>query len=326
MRIQLRGRATAPELARDLEVSIRTIHRDIESLCQAGVPVIIDRGRFGGFSLAKGYRTQLTGLTGPEAQALPFLGLEAAAALGLAESADAAWLKVLAALPTTTGEGARRIRDRFHIDPVDWYQRIPTPPHLRAVAMATWSNTRIRIDYESWNSRGERTIDPLGLVLKAGHWYLVAARPDGGRISIYKIENVRNVRSLGEISRPPRNFSLAQAWRSEVSRFESSLKCIQATLRVAPRALSRIERLGGENAEAIRKANPRPDGWRVAGVWIETIQHAASLLLGFGTDIEVIAPGELRREILDRARGVYELYRKPSRRRRRVGISTPTST
>ena len=111
-----------------------------------------------------------------------------------------------------------------------------------------------------------------------------------------------------------------------MSRFESSLKRLQATLRVAPSALSRIDRLGGENAEAIRKANPRPDGWRVASVWIETIPHAASLLLGFGTDIEVIGPEELRREIIDRAGKVHELYCKPARRRRRVGISALTST
>lgn len=318
MKIQLRGKATAPELARDLEVSIRTIHRDIESLCLAGVPVIIDRGRHGGFSLARGYRTQLTGLSGREAQALPFLGLEAAAALGLAESAEAAWLKVLAALPPRTGEGARSIRDRFHIDPVDWYQRIPIPTHLRPIATATWSNTRIRIDYESWNSRGDRIIDPLGLVLKAGQWYLMASRPRGGRVAIYKLENVRGVESMGEHFRPPRDFRLSQAWRSEVSRFESSLKRLKATLRVGPSALSRIDRLGGENAAAIRGAIPGVDGWRLADVWIESIPHAASLLLGFGTDIEVITPGELRREIPDRARRVRDLYCKRSAGRRDV--------
>ena len=315
MRIQLRGQATARELSRDLEISIRTIHRDIESLCRAGVPVVIDRGRYGGFSLTKGYRTQLTGMSGPEAQALPFLGLESAAALGLAESAEAAWLKVLAALPPKTGERARSIRDRFHLDPIDWYQRIPTPTHLRPIAAATWSSTRIRIDYESWKSRKVRTVDPLGLVLKGGRWYLLASRPQSIRVSIYKLENVHSVELLGEQFRAPRDFRLSQIWRSEVLRFEASLKRSQATVRVGPAALSRVDRLGGENAESVRNAIPESDGWRQAEIWIEDIFHSASLLLGFGTDIEVIAPTELRLEICRRADRVRDLYSMRSTRR-----------
>jgi predicted DNA-binding transcriptional regulator YafY len=321
MRIQLRGRATARELSRDLEVSIRTIHRDMESLCQAGVPVVIDRGRYGGFSLTKGYRTQLTGMSGPEAQALPFLGLDAAAALGLAESAEAAWLKVLAALPPKTGEGARSIRDRFHLDPVDWYQRIPTPTHLRPIAAATWSSTRIRIDYESWKSRKNQTVDPLGLVLKAGRWYLLASRPQGARVAIYRLESVRSVQVLSEHFRPPRDFRLSQTWRSEVLRFEASLKRSRAAIRIGPAALSRVDRLGGENAEAVRNAIPDSDGWRLAEIWIEDIQHAASLLLGFGTDIEVVGPSDLRREILGRADRVRDLYSLRSTRRPRAKTS-----
>jgi predicted DNA-binding transcriptional regulator YafY len=314
MRIQLRGHATARELSRDLEVSIRTVHRDIESLCQAGVPVVIDRGRYGGFSLTKGYRTQLTGMSGPEAQALPFLGLDAAAALGLAEAAEAAWLKVLAALPPKTGEGARNIRDRFHLDPVDWYQRIPTPTHLRPIAAATWSSTRIRIDYEGWKSRKVRTVDPLGLILKAGRWYLLASRPQSTRESIYKLENVQSVEVLGERFRAPLDFRLSQAWRSEVLRFEASLKRSRATVRVGPAALSRVDRLGGENAESVRNAIPDSDGWRQTDIWIEDIPHAANLMLGFGTDIEVLGPGELRLEIFRRADRVRSLYRLRSKR------------
>lgn len=326
IRIQLRGRATAPELARDLEVSIRTIHRDMESLCQAGVPVIIDRGRYGGFSLEKGYRTQLTGLSGPEAQALPFIGLDAAVALGLEESADTAWLKVLAALPPKAGEGARNIRDRFHLDPVDWYQRIPTPSHLRSIAAATWSSMRIRIDYESWKSRRKRMVDPLGLVLKAGRWYLLASSPESTRVAIYKLESVRSVEVLGEHFRPPRDFTLSQTWRAEVVRFEASLRRARATIRIGPSALSRVDRLGGENAAAVRTATPGPDGWRSAEIWIEDVSHAASLLLGFGPDIEVIGPDALRSEISRRADLVRNLYRRRSTRQRHAKKSEPRVT
>jgi predicted DNA-binding transcriptional regulator YafY len=326
MRIQLRGHATAGELSRDLEVSVRTIHRDIESLCQAGVPMVIDRGRYGGFSLIKGYRTQLTGMSAPEAHALPFVGLDAAAALGLEESAEAAWLKVLAALPPKTGEGTRSIRDRFHLDPVDWYQRVPAPTHLRPIAAATWSSNRVRIDYESWRSRKERTVDPLGLVLKAGRWYLLASSPQSTRVAIYRLEDVRGVEILGEQFRPPKDYHLSQTWRAEVLRFEASLKRSKATLRVAPSALSRVDRLGGENAETIRNTVPGLDGWRLTEIWIEDISHAASLLLGFGTDIEVVEPDALRREISTRAVRVRDLYRKQSTRRHRARNSKQSVT
>ena len=308
MRIQPQGRATAPELASALEVSVRTIHRDIEALCTAGVPIVTDRGRYGGYSLVKGYRTRLTGISSLEAGALPFVGLEVAAALGLQESSEAAWLKLLAALPPEGGEDARRRRERFHLDPVDWYQRIPTPVTLRVIASATWSSNRIRIEYESWRAKTTRTIEPLGLVVKAGRWYLVACKAGGTKARIFSLENIHHVEVLDGQFRAPSGFNLSRSWRSEVERFESSLKRSVATIRVAEGAMSRIDRLGGENAEAIRKSVPDTSGWRRAEIFIEGIPHASSLIMGFATDIEVIAPAELRQEIGHRATGLRALY------------------
>jgi predicted DNA-binding transcriptional regulator YafY len=316
MRLQLRGRATARELARDLEVSVRTVHRDIEALGQAGIPVVADRGRQGGFSLMKGYRTQLTGLSEKEVQSLPFLGLEAAAALGLDRSAEAAWLKVLAALPSQSSGRVRGIRERFHVDPVGWYERIATPTHLRAIAAATWAGQVLRLDYESWKSRTWRTVHPLGLVLKAGRWYLLSTRPGGGRLSILQVASVHAVEVLPDRFRVPTGFDLAHSWRAEVARFEASLKQLRASVRIAPAALSRVDRLGGENADAIRVAAVGSDGWREAEIWIEGIAHAASVLLGFGTDVEVLAPQALRDEVASRAAGVHALYRERRSRRR----------
>lgn len=308
MRLQLRGRATAADLARDLGVSVRTVHRDVEALCNAGVPVVAERGREGGFSLVKGYRTQLTGLSDVEAQALPFIGVEAAAALGLKESADTAWLKVLAALPPQSGHRARGIRERFHVDPVDWYERVPTPTHLREIAAATWAGQALRIDYESWRARSWRTVRPLGLVLKAGRWYLLSTSESGGRFAILNVSNVHGAEVLPDRVRVPRGFDLARTWRSEVQRFEASLKRLQATVRFSPTALSRAYRLGGDNAAAIHDAPPDLGGWRTAEISIEGIAHAASVLLGFGTDVEVMAPPALREEIGARAARVQALY------------------
>jgi predicted DNA-binding transcriptional regulator YafY len=166
---------TAKALAEQLEVSERTIYRDVEALCRAGVPMITEPGRAGGLALIDGYRTELTGLSGGEAEALPFVGLDAAAAaLGVEASAEAARLKVLAALTPASRSRANRVRECFYLDPADWYRRAATPPHLRIVASAAWANLSIEIDYESWTKRTHRVIEPLGLVLKAGHWYVVA--------------------------------------------------------------------------------------------------------------------------------------------------------
>src|SRR5215472_4917058 len=150
MTLQVRGQVTAEALAKQLEVSTRTIYRDIDALSHAGVPIVTDRGRGGGVSLIAGYRTELTGLSASESEALPFAGLDAAAAaLGLEASAEAARLKVFAALPPAGRTRAHRARECFYLDPADWYRRTVTPPHLRAVAAATWGSHSIELDYES---------------------------------------------------------------------------------------------------------------------------------------------------------------------------------
>ncbi|HEY4446023.1 MAG TPA: WYL domain-containing protein [Steroidobacteraceae bacterium] len=307
MTLQLRGRVTADALAAQLEVSQRTIYRDVEALSRCGVPIVTERGRSGGLALIDGYRTELTGLSGQEAEALPFAGLgDAAAALGLAASAEAARLKVFAALPQSGRERAHRASECFYLDPVDWYRHATTPQFLRLVAAAAWASQSIEIDYESWRARKKRIIDPLGLVLKAGRWYLVARSKRN--TSIFRLESIHAVRSLPKHFVRPKRFNLANLWRGEVSRFETSLRRMKATIRIAPAAISRIDRLGADAAESIHHASPDERGWREASIWMESINHAASLLLGFSTDIEVVAPEELRVELTQRAARVCALY------------------
>ncbi|MGH9530600.1 MAG: helix-turn-helix transcriptional regulator, partial [Terriglobales bacterium] len=308
MSLQLRNRTTAGDLAKQLDVSERTIYRDIEALEGAGVPIVTDRGRSGGLRLIGGYETRLTGLSGQEAEALPFAAIGfAASALGLQAAAEAARLKVLAALPALGRERAVRASERFHLDPAEWYQRPAIPACLKPLAAAVWADQAVAIDYESWRGRKVRVVEPLGLVLKAGAWYMVARNRK--RHAIYRLENIHSIRALPERRIRRQNFHLARVWQEEVSRFEASLRRAPATVRVHDAALSRISRLGADAADAIRAAKPDAEGWRTATIWIESLPHAAGLLLGFDSDIEVLSPESLRRELAMRARRVIALYR-----------------
>jgi predicted DNA-binding transcriptional regulator YafY len=305
--LQLRGRLTAQALADEFEVSLRTIYRDVDELSAAGVPVYADRGPGGGFALLDGYRTRLTGLTASEAETLLLTGLPGPAAdLGLAEPSAAARLKLLAALPPAAGQDAARIGARFHLDPFDWFRRVPPPANLPAIAQAVWGQRCLSIRYESWRATVRRRIEPLGLVLKAGSWYLVA-RADAG-IRTYKVAKISELASREETFAYPAGFDLASHWRNELKRFEASLRTGTARLRVSEAALPRLDQLGADIAEAVLAVPADVASWREAVVPIESIGHAARLLLGFADTIEVLEPPELRDEIARRASLVLALY------------------
>jgi predicted DNA-binding transcriptional regulator YafY len=179
--LQARGRVTAGEMAREFEVSVRTIYRDVDELSAAGAPIYAERGRIGGFALLDGWRTRLTGLTDAEAETLFLGGLAGPAAqLGVREALVTAQLKLLAALPPERQAAAERLAGRFHLDPVGWRQQTDEAERLPAIAQAVWNSRRISVRYESWKGEVERELEPLGLILKAGLWYL-AARPAEGR-------------------------------------------------------------------------------------------------------------------------------------------------
>ena len=306
--LQVNGRVTASALAEQLEVSKRTIYRDMDELSAAGIPVYAERGAEGGFRLLDAYRTDLTGLTGEETDALLLAGLPAAAAdLGLAKAAGAARLKLLAALPLPAREDARRVADRFHLDPIDWYRRSVAAPQLAIVAAAVWRGSRLWIDYESWRGRAEQAVDPLGLVLKAGTWYLAARA--GRKVRIYRLSNLHSAEMIeGEFDRPP-DFDLSHFWAEEVERFETSLRRQRARVRMAESALSRLDRLPADMASPLAEALPDADGWREAEMWIEGIDNAAGLLLGFADAVEVVEPAALREAIAERAARTLALYR-----------------
>ncbi len=212
MLLQARGRMTAAALAQALEVSQRTILRDVDQLSAAGVPLWAERGRQGGLVLREGWSTQLTGMTETESQALLLAGLPGpATALGLGAAATSARLKMLASLPSAWREQAARVGERLHIDPTDWYRTPDAPLFLREVADAVWRGRRLGIDYESWRAALRRDVEPLGLVLKAGAWYLLARTVGQTACRTYRLSSLRAVHVGTQSFVRPRGFDLTQA-------------------------------------------------------------------------------------------------------------------
>lgn len=293
--LQQRGRSTAAELAAALEVSERTVYRDVEALLAAGVPLWTEQGRTGGIRLMEGWRTRLDGLTGREAAAIFAVGVpELLAELGLGASLTAARAKVLAGLPAPLREYASAIADRFHLDAPGWFQQPETAASLTVVADAVASTRRLRMDYRRGSSVVTREVEPLGLVVKAGVWYLVARV--GSDVRTYRVARIASATPLAEFARPD-DFSLATWWAQSSARFERSLLRETVRLRLSPRALRALRNVADEDAAtaAIATAGP-PDeeGWREVELEVESLPVATTQVLSLGADVEVVAPAALR--------------------------------
>ncbi|MDM4767089.1 WYL domain-containing protein [Pelomonas sp. SE-A7] len=316
MLLQWRGRLSATALAREFEVSVRTIYRDVDALSASGVPVYAERGRQGGIALHEGYRTRLTGMTPGEAETLPLAGLAGVARdLGLGAEAQAARLKLMASLPVDAGESARRIASRFHIDPLPWYHRAEAAPCLPELAGAVWREQRVRVEYESWQGLKTQELEPLGLVLKGGLWYLVASR-GGRRPRSYRVSSIRSFELLQATFKRPAGFELAEHWPAAVAEFERALLKDQATVRLSEegcRILRAVSPLAAERVQASQRPDPRA-GWIEAELPIETPEYSARQLLRLGAEVEVLAPPELREALAREARAVLALYAKSGAR------------
>ena len=293
--LQTRGQLTAAEISDRLEVSIRTVHRDVQSLAAAGVPVEAVRGVAGGYRLAGGYRTRLTGLTGDEAEALFAAGIPGPAAeLGLGGELAAARLKLLAALPAELQERASRATALFHLDARGWFRAEDKVPHLPTLASAVWRGCRARIRYREGGRVVQRTIDPLGLVLKSGAWYLVARRSAGMRV--YRVSRVAAVRHLDDMFERPEAFELRRFWDEWSRDFEQRLARVEVTVRV------------DEEVRRYLPGEPRVEQDGRAVLAFSHLGDAYRELLRFGPQLEVLEPAELRARIAQTGREVAELY------------------
>ncbi|WP_261565572.1 helix-turn-helix transcriptional regulator [Frankia gtarii] len=333
MLLQTRGKLTARQIADELDVSIRTVHRDLDSLAQAGVPVLADRGVTGGYRLLAGYRTRLTGLTADEADSLFLAGMPGAAAeLGLGAMLAAAELKLMAALPEPLRERTGRVRERFHLDAPGWFRATEDTPLLAEVADAVWAQHRLQVTYRRWRAPRtvDRVLDPLGVVLKSGTWYLVAAvppdadatrdggeSPDGGEegmsagLRVYRVGKILSLTVTGECFDRPPDFDLATYWATWTARYEAGVYRATATVRLSPAGVAMAPlRLPPAVSRAIRNSAgaPEPDGWIRARLPIESVRHAQGELLMLGPDLEVLDPPELRAALARAAAALAHLY------------------
>jgi predicted DNA-binding transcriptional regulator YafY len=313
--LQTRSRMTAAELADELEVSVRTIYRDVEALAEAGVPIYAERGPHGGVRLVDGYRTRLTGLTADEAEAVFLSGLPGPAAeLGLGTVVAAARLKVMAALPPELRIRAGRIAERFHLDAPGWFQTYEELPHLEMLASAVWQNHQVRMLYRRGDRGGivERQVEPLGLVLKGGIWYLVARASTN--IRTYRVSRVIEMAVLPEAFERPEDFDLAAHWDRSTTAYEDAADHVEVTVRLPS---DRLAAFAGEvGSRLMASATPEPDP-DVAGdvrltVTFDWIDAAVGTALRLGADVEVLEPAWLRRSIFDSATAIVQRYAEKS--------------
>ena len=304
--LQVHRRMTAGELARRLEVSERTIHRDMEALSVAGVPVYSERGSGGGWVLQEAYRTNMTGLNVAEIQAL-FLTkpTRLLTDLGLHKAAEAALTKLLAAIPSISRRDAEYSRQRIHVDGAGWHQWEEQVPFLPLLQEAVWQERKLEFTYARGDTGVERLVDPLGLVAKGQVWYLVAAVE--GEVRSYRVSRILQAMVTEEPASRPRVFDLAAYWEQSTADFRSRLLWFPATVRVAPALLARLER-GVRYVRVGEAGPPERDGWSVIAIRFENETEACEYILGFGPLMQVLEPPELRVKIAALARETGSLY------------------
>jgi predicted DNA-binding transcriptional regulator YafY len=310
--LQTRGQMTARELSRELEVSERTIYRDVDALSASGVPIYAERGPHGGIRLVEGYRTRLTGLTPDEAEALFLSGLPGPAAeLGLGTVVAAARLKVLAALPPELRTRASRITERFHMDAPGWFQSPDDVPHLSVLASAVWESRRLRMTYRRPDRVVTRDVEPLGLVLKGGVWYLVAR--SGGQFRTYRVSRTLAAETTLETFERPADFDLARHWASSIAAYERDFERVTLVLRVQPDGLEEALRvLGRERVGPLPPAEP--DGARLIRASFEWDDEVVTAAIRLALVAEVVEPAAVRDQMVTFARAVLARRIEPAER------------
>ena len=311
--LQARGRLPARVLAAELEVSVRTVYRDIAALNTAGVPVVTEPGPNGGCWLLDGYRFPLRGLSADEASALLVLGVLAAVAeLGLADALAAAQRKI----SITSGDGSGSPGPALvHLDMPRWFHGAEHVPHLPALASAVRERRQLRLGYR----RGDdgpgttRVVHPLGLVNKAGVWYLVAVAAGRGEPVVFRVGRIVSARVLADMFARPSGFDLAAFWAAWSASFLGGLPKVEVRVRASPAALTAFPEVFGEVARRVLDAAGAPDatGFRDVTLTFEHEIAAATRLAGFGGQVEVLSPASVRTRLIATARELLEVYSSP---------------
>ncbi|MFI5469803.1 helix-turn-helix transcriptional regulator [Streptomyces cacaoi] len=330
--LQSRPTMTAAELARELEVSERTVTRDAQALSEAGVPVYAERGRAGGYRLVGGYRTRLTGLGRGEAEALFLSGVPGALReMGLEDIASAARLKVSAALLPSLRDAPRTAAQRFHLDAPAWFREPAAPALLPVIADAVWDDRCVSARYRRGESEVVRELEPYGLVLKAGVWYLCArvcaavtgsatktktgaATETGagaGAFRTYRIDRFVGVDVLKDRFSRDEDFDLPGFWSAQAERFARSILRAEVVLRLSGTGVRNLPYAVDPVAARDALAGvPEPDGtgWVTVTLRVESEEVAHTQLAALGPEAEVLSPATLRERFAAEAIRLTELY------------------
>ena len=311
MLLQTRGQMSARDLADELEVSERTIYRDITALSASGIPVYASRGPGGGVRLIEEYRTTLTGLTPDETRALFMMNIPAPLTqLGMDEKFKGALLKLSASLPDTRRVEEERTRQRILLDSSWWFQSEQDVPCLQTIQQALWQDRclHIKVRWEFFNTEFEQEAEPYGLVAKANIWYLVHGR--GGTPHVTRVSQIVEAEiTSGNFTRPP-EFQLEAFWKNWCREYESQPPFC-ARVRVAPEAIPMLAEYVGDRArgQLPRSHIPDDDGWVTLDLPFESFVAARSRLLGLGRAVEVLEPETLRKSLIDFAEQIVRFYR-----------------
>lgn len=311
MLLQTRGQMSAGQLAEELQVSERTIYRDVVALSASGVPVYALRGPGGGVRLIEEYRTTLTGLTPEETRALFMMSIPAPLMqLGMGEKFRGALLKLSASLPQARRADEVRTRQRIHLDSSWWFQSGQEIPCLQTIQQALWQDRclRIKVRWEFFSTEFEQESEPYGLVAKANVWYLVYGR--GGTPHVTRVSQVVEAALLPKSFVRPSDFDLKTFWEAWCREYESQPP-FSARVRVAPEALPLLAEYVGERARAelVQRHLPDADGWVTLDLPFESFVAARTRLLGLGRAVEVIEPESLRRSLIDFADQIVGFYK-----------------
>jgi predicted DNA-binding transcriptional regulator YafY len=293
--LQSQKQMSAAKLAHRLAVSERTIQRDMEALSMAGIPLVSERGRAGGWSLLEGYRSNLTGLNNTEIQALILSPARVLQDLGLEDAAEAATLKLLASLPAFRRHEAEMIRQCIHVDAAPWQSQDEDLGRMPLIQEAIWQSRRALIHYHKGidNEVAERLIEPLGLVAKGRVWYCVAHIENDYRT--YRVSRILSV-ELGESFNRPADFDLAAYWQASSREFAATLPRYPAILRVHQDALRLLYSWRWARVERVEEEGD----WRIVHVNFEEIEEASAAILACGVQATVIEHDELAKRVKEK--------------------------
>ena len=305
--LQTKGRLPAREVAQRLDISVRTVYRDMDALAMAGIPVYTERGPRGGCALEESYRTSLTGLNPAEVHAL-FISqaIGPMRDLSLDRASESALLKLSVSLPAAHREEVERIRQRLHLDSTGWFHRDESLPDFSILQQAIWEDRRLRIIYRRADGElGERGVSPFGLVAKAGVWYLVGETEAGRRV--YRVSRLESVHLLDERFERPANFDLGQCWAECQAEFKQSLACYAITVRLAPESLACLNQWYGD--DVLQQVTlPDHEGWRTFSLTFDSIETARMFVLNLGAGAEVLSPAALRESVVKSAEAIAAFY------------------